>query len=297
MSYLKYLEAESIHIIREVVSETENPVMLYSIGKDSSVMLHLAKKAFYPGKIPFKILHVDTGWKFQEMYKFRDMVAKELSLDLIIYKNKSGFKNNINPFTFETSYYTKMMKTEALKQALKEGNFNAAFIGARRDEEKSRAKERIFSFRNSNHQWDYKNQRLELWNLFNTRINKNESIRIYPLSNWTELDIWEYIFRENIKVVPLYFSKSRRVVKRKDSIILIDDDRFVFQKGEKIEYDNIRFRTLGCYPLTSAVKSLSSNVKEIILEILSHENSERNGRLIDHDNPSSMEKKKIEGYF
>lgn len=297
MNYLNSLESESIHIIREVMSETKNPVMLYSIGKDSSVMLHLARKAFFPGKLPFKILHIDTGWKFQQMYSFRDKIVKKLSLDLIIHKNISGFKKNINPFDYEASYYTKKMKTEALISALCKENFDAALIGARRDEEKSRSKERIFSFRSSNNQWDYKNQRPELWNLYNAKIHKNETMRIYPLSNWTELDVWEYIYKEHIDVVPLYFSKKRPVVYRNNSILMIDDNRFPINADEKIKYQNIRFRTLGCYPLTAGIKSNATNVKEIILETLSHKNSERNGRLIDHDNLSSMEIKKVHGYF
>jgi sulfate adenylyltransferase subunit 2 len=292
MFFLDQLEAESIYILREVVAETQNPVMLYSIGKDSSVMLHLAKKAFYPSKIPFKILHVDTGWKFKEMYSFRDKVASMFSLDLVVYKNIDGFNKKINPFDYDSSYYTNIMKTDALKQALNEGDFDVAFIGARRDEEKSRAKERIFSFRSESHQWDPKNQRPELWNLYNTKLNKGESIRVFPLSNWTEIDIWEYIHKEKIDVVPLYFSKVRPTVFREGSLLMIDDNRMPIKTDEKIENKNIRFRTLGCYPLTAAITSRANNTPEIIKELLIDKQSERSGRIIDHDNNFSMEQKK-----
>ncbi len=297
LNYLKHLEQESIHIIREAVAEAENPVMMYSIGKDSSVMLHLAMKAFYPAKLPFPLLHVDTTWKFREMTKFRDKRVKELGLDLLIHINQNGIQKGINPFTDGSKIHTDVMKTEGLKQALDKYKFDVIFGGARRDEEKSRAKERVFSFRDKNHRWNPKNQRPELWNLYNAKIHKGESIRVFPLSNWTELDVWLYIHKENIPVVPLYFAKERPVVKRDGALLMVDDDRFVFQDGEKIEDMTVRFRTLGCYPLTGAVESSANTLEQIIEEMLSAKTSERQGRLIDADQSGSMEKKKIEGYF
>ena len=297
LSHLDYLESESIHIIREVLSESENPVMLYSIGKDSAVMLHLALKAFYPNVPPFPLLHVDTGWKFKMMYEFRNQIAKKTGMKLLIHKNQEGVKMNINPFDSGSKKHTDIMKTIALKQALDEMEFDVAFGGARRDEEKSRAKERIFSFRDSFHRWDPKNQRPEVWNLYNGRKNKGESIRAFPLSNWTELDIWEYIYRENIEIVPLYFAAPRPVVVRKSGILMVDDNRFQFEKDDKIQIKKVRFRTLGCYPLTNAMESDASDLSSIILEILNSRVSERQGRLIDNDESASMEKKKVEGYF
>ena len=296
-THLKQLEAESIHIIREVVAEFENPVMLYSIGKDSSVMLHLALKAFYPAKLPFPLMHVDTTWKFREMIEFRDHMAREHGFDLLVYTNQEGVRQGVNPFTHGSALYTDIMKTEGLKQALDKYKFDAAFGGARRDEEKSRAKERIFSFRTSSHRWDPKNQRPELWNLYNARVNKGESIRAFPLSNWTELDIWQYIYLEKIPIVPLYYSKERPVVERDGMLIMVDDGRLQLQPGEKIEMKSVRFRTLGCYPLTGAVESTAATLPEIIQEMLLTKTSERQGRLIDHDQAGSMEKKKQEGYF
>ncbi len=297
LTHLKQLEAESIHIIREVVAEFENPVMLYSIGKDSSVMLHLALKAFYPAKLPFPLMHVDTTWKFREMIEFRDRMAHEHGFDLLVYTNQEGAQQGVNPFTHGSALYTDVMKTEGLKQALDKYKFDAAFGGARRDEEKSRAKERIFSFRTSNHRWDPKNQRPELWNLYNARVNKGESIRAFPLSNWTELDIWQYIYLENIPIVPLYYSKERPVVERDGMLIMVDDDRMELLPGEKVEMKSVRFRTLGCYPLTGAVESTAATLPDIIQEMLLTRTSERQGRLIDHDQAGSMEKKKQEGYF
>ncbi len=297
MSHLDALEAEAIHIMREVVAEAENPVMLYSIGKDSSVMLHIARKAFHPGKIPFPIMHIDTMWKFSEMIDFRDNIAKELDLDMIVHINPEGKKMGMNPFEYGSSKHTDLMKTEGLKQALDKYQFDVAFGGARRDEEKSRAKERIFSFRTSKHRWDPKNQRPELWNLYNTRKNKGESIRVFPLSNWTELDIWQYIHLEKIPIVPLYFSKERPVVERDGTLILVDDDRLPLTKGEKPMMKSVRFRTLGCYQLTGAVESEADTLPEIIQEMLLTTTSERQGRTIDHDSNASMEKKKQEGYF
>ena len=297
VSHLDHLESESIHIIREVLSESENPVMLYSIGKDSAVMLHLALKAFYPNVPPFPLLHVDTGWKFQMMYEFRDKVAKKTGMQLLVHKNQDGVDMNINPFDSGSQKHTEIMKTVALKQALDKMKFDVAFGGARRDEEKSRAKERIFSFRDSNHRWDPKNQRPEVWNLYNGRKNNGESIRVFPLSNWTELDIWEYIYRENIDIVPLYYAAPRPVVVRKEGILMVDDNRFKFENGDKIEIKKVRFRTLGCYPLTNAMESEASDLSSIILEILNSRVSERQGRLIDNDESASMEKKKVEGYF
>ncbi|MBQ0724351.1 MAG: sulfate adenylyltransferase subunit CysD [Cycloclasticus sp.] len=297
LTHLEQLEAESIHIIREVAAEFDNPVLLYSIGKDSAVMLHLAMKAFYPGKLPFPILHVDTTWKFKEMIEFRDQYVKKLGVNLISYSNQDGVRNNINPFTHGSKKYTDVMKTDALKQALSRYEFDAAFGGARRDEEKSRAKERIYSFRDSNHRWDPKNQRPELWHLYNGRIHKGESIRVFPLSNWTELDVWQYIYLQDIPIVPLYLAKKRPVVERDGTLIMVDDDRLVLKKNEKIVMKSVRFRTLGCYPLTGAVESEASTLPEIIQEMLLATTSEREGRLIDHDQAGSMEDKKREGYF
>ena len=297
MSHLDALEAEAIHIMREVVAEAENPVMLYSIGKDSSVMLHLARKAFYPGKIPFPIMHIDTMWKFSEMIDFRDKTAKELDLDLIVHINPEGKEMDMNPFTYGSSKHTDMMKTDGLKQALDKYQFDVAFGGARRDEEKSRAKERIFSFRTSKHRWDPKNQRPELWNIYNSRKNAGESIRVFPLSNWTELDIWQYIHLEKIPIVPLYLSKERPVVERDGSLILVDDERLPLKSGEKPMVKSVRFRTLGCYPLSGAVESEATTLPKIIQEMLLTTTSERQGRTIDHDSNASMEKKKQEGYF
>ncbi|MBG6206578.1 sulfate adenylyltransferase subunit 2 [Labrenzia sp. EL_126] len=297
LSNLKRLEAESIHIIREVAAEFSNPVMLYSIGKDSGVMLHLAMKAFYPSKPPFPLLHVDTTWKFREMIQFRDETAKCLGLDLLIYTNPEGLQKNINPFDHGSSVHTHIMKTEALKQALDKYGFDAAFGGARRDEEKSRAKERMFSFRNASHGWDPKNQRPELWNLYNARVAKGESIRAFPLSNWTELDIWQYILTENIPMVPLYLAAMRPVVERDGMLIMVDDDRMKLNPGEIIQEKKVRFRTLGCYPLTGAIESDADTLPAIVREMLIARTSERQGRLIDKDESASMEKKKREGYF
>ena len=297
MSHLDALEAEAIHIMREVVAEAENPVMLYSVGKDSSVMLHLARKAFHPGKIPFPIMHIDTMWKFSEMIDFRDKTAKDLGVDLIVHINPEGKEMGMNPFIHGSSKHTDVMKTDGLKQALDKHQFDVAFGGARRDEEKSRAKERIFSFRTSKHRWDPKNQRPELWNLYNSRKNQGESIRVFPLSNWTELDIWQYIHLEKIPIVPLYFSKERPVVERDGTLILVDDDRIPLTEGEKPMMKSVRFRTLGCYPLTGAVESEADTLSEIIQEMLLTTTSERQGRTIDHDSNASMEKKKQEGYF
>ena len=297
LSHIDKLESESIHIIREVASEFVNPVMLYSIGKDSSVMLHLAQKAFYPSKIPFKLMHIDTTWKFKEMIKFRDDIAKKYDLDLLVHINQEGVRNNINPISSGSKIHTDVMKTQSLIQALDKYKFDAAFGGARRDEEKSRAKERIFSFRDKKHRWDPKNQKPELWNLFNTNIDKGESVRVFPLSNWTEIDIWQYIYQENIPLVPLYFSKIRSVIRRNDMMIMVDDDRLKIKENEKIEQKKVRFRTLGCYPLTAAVESDATTVEEIIIELLESKYSERQGRLIDNDQIGSMEKKKQEGYF
>lgn len=297
LTHLKQLEAESIHIIREVAAAFENPVMLYSIGKDSSVMLHLARKAFYPGRLPFPLLHVDTGWKFREMIAFRDAQAKKLGLDLIAHMNEEGVKAGINPFDHGSEKHTDIMKTQALKQALNGHRFDAAFGGARRDEEKSRAKERVFSFRDSNHVWDPRNQRPELWNLYNTHINKGESIRVFPLSNWTELDIWQYIYLNEIDIVPLYFAKRRPVVNVDGVDILVDDDRMPLRKEQPVTIKKVRFRTLGCYPLTGAVESDAETLPDIIREMLLTTSSERQGRLIDSDQAASMEQKKRQGYF
>ena len=297
LSHIDKLESESIHIIREVASEFDNPVMLYSIGKDSSVMLHLARKAFYPSKIPFKLMHIDTTWKFKEMINFRDEIAKKYNLDLLIHINQEGVRNNINPISSGSKIHTDVMKTQSLIQSLDKYKFDAAFGGARRDEEKSRAKERIFSFRDKKHRWDPKNQKPELWNLFNTKIDKGESVRVFPLSNWTEIDIWQYIYQENIPLVPLYFSKIRPIIRRNNMMIMVDDDRLKIKENEKIEQKKVRFRTLGCYPLTAAVESDATTVEEIIIELLESKYSERHGRLIDNDQIGSMEKKKQEGYF
>jgi sulfate adenylyltransferase subunit 2 len=297
LSHLERLEAESIHIIREVAAECEKPVMLYSIGKDSAVMLHLAMKAFYPAKPPFPLMHVDTRWKFRDMYDLRDTTAKKLGLDLIVHVNPEGIEKDINPFDHGSALHTHIMKTEGLKQALDKYGFDAAFGGARRDEEKSRAKERIFSFRDSRHRWDPKNQRPELWNIYNARKNKGESIRVFPLSNWTELDIWQYIHRENIEIVPLYFAKERPIVWRDGQIILVDDERMRLQPGEQPEMRKVRFRTLGCYPLTGGIDSTAETLLDIIEEMLVTTTSERQGRVIDKDASASMEKKKQEGYF
>jgi len=297
LTHLKRLEAESIQIMREVAAEAENPVMLYSIGKDSAVMLHLAMKAFYPSLPPFPVMHVDTTWKFREMIEFRDNLTKELGLELIVHTNEEGVKEGIGPFTHGSAYHTDVMKTQALKQALDKYGFDAAFGGARRDEEKSRAKERIFSFRSAQHRWDPKNQRPELWNIYNTRKAKGESIRVFPLSNWTELDIWQYIHLENIPIVPLYLAKERPVVKRDGQLIMVDDDRMPLRDGETPEMKMVRFRTLGCYPLTGAVESTANTLEDVIQEMLLTKSSERQGRVIDHDSAASMEKKKQEGYF
>jgi len=298
LTHLKQLEAESIHIIREVVAEFENPVMLYSIGKDSSVMVHLALKAFAPAKPPFPLMHIDTTWKFREMYAMRDgWAAQELGLKLIVHVNQEGLKQGINPITHGSKVHTDIMKTESLKQALTKYQFDAAFGGARRDEEKSRAKERVFSFRDQFHRWDPKNQRPELWNLYNSRVHKGESIRVFPLSNWTELDVWQYIHLEKIPIVPLYFAKERPVVWRDGMMIMRDDDRMPLRPGEQPEMRKVRFRTLGCYPLSAAVDSEATTLPEIIQEMLLTTTSERQGRVIDHDQSGSMEKKKREGYF
>ncbi|HEX2668869.1 MAG TPA: sulfate adenylyltransferase subunit CysD [Gammaproteobacteria bacterium] len=297
LNHLKELEAESIHIIREVAAEFERPVMMYSIGKDSSVMLHLALKAFHPGKLPFPLLHVDTTWKFRDMIRFRDETAKRLGLELIVNVNQEGVKAGMNPFDHGSKKYTDVMKTESLKMALTKYQFDAAFGGARRDEEKSRAKERVYSFRDKNHRWDPKNQRPELWNLYNGRINKGESIRVFPLSNWTELDVWQYIYLEKIPVVPLYFAKPRPVVDRDGALIMVDDERMRLNPGEKPRMEMVRFRTLGCYPLSGAVRSEAVTLPQIIQEMLLTRTSERQGRMIDHDQAGSMEEKKREGYF
>ncbi|MBI6217971.1 sulfate adenylyltransferase subunit CysD [Proteus sp. DFP240708] len=297
LTHLQQLEAESIYILREVVAEFENPVMLYSIGKDSSVMLHLARKAFYPAKLPFPLLHVDTGWKFREMYEFRDKTAKEYGFELNVYRNPQGAEFGINPFIHGGAKHTDIMKTEGLKQALDKYGFDAAFGGARRDEEKSRAKERIYSFRDRKHRWDPKNQRPELWKNYNGQINKGESIRVFPLSNWTELDIWQYIYLENIDIVPLYFAKNRPVIERDGTLIMVDDDRIDLKPGEVITQQQVRFRTLGCWPLTGAIPSQAETLPAIIEEMLISTSSERQGRLIDSDQSASMELKKRQGYF
>ena len=297
LTHLKQLEAESIHIIREVAAEFENPVMLYSIGKDSSVMVRLAQKAFHPGRLPFPLLHVDTTWKFREMTEFRDRFCRENGFELIVYTNHEGLAAGASPFAWGSNKYTATMKTEALKQALNKHGFDAAFGGARRDEEKSRAKERVYSFRDRNHQWDPKNQRPELWNLYNGKVNKGESIRVFPLSNWTELDVWQYIHLEKIPIVPLYFAKERPVVTRDGVMIMVDDDRMKLNPGERPQMKRVRFRTLGCYPLTGAIESSATSLPEIIEEMLVARLSERQGRVIDYDESGSMEQKKREGYF
>jgi sulfate adenylyltransferase subunit 2 len=297
LTHLKELEAESIHIIREVAAEFERPVMLYSVGKDSAVMLHLTMKAFYPGKPPFPMMHVDTTWKFKEMIAFRDQMVEKLGLELLVHINQEGVDQGIGPFTHGSKKHTDVMKTDGLKQALDKYQFDAAFGGARRDEEKSRAKERVYSFRDKNHRWDPKNQRPELWNIYNGKIDKGESIRVFPLSNWTELDIWQYIHLENIPIVPLYFAKDRPVVNRNGMLIMVDDERMPIGPDEKVEMKKVRFRTLGCYPLTGAVESNATTLPEIIQEMLLTTTSERQGRLIDHDQSGSMEQKKREGYF
>ncbi|WP_269517842.1 sulfate adenylyltransferase subunit CysD [Alteromonas sp. BMJM2] len=297
ITHLKQLEAESIQIFREVAAEFDNPVMLYSVGKDSSVLLHLARKAFAPGKIPFPLLHVDTTWKFQEMIKFRDEQAEKHGFDLLVHINEEGVENGVGPFSHGSAKHTDIMKTQSLKQALNKYQFDAAFGGARRDEEKSRAKERVYSFRDSNHRWDPKNQRPELWNIYNSQVNKGESIRVFPMSNWTELDIWQYIYLENIDIPQLYLSKPRPVVERDGVLIMVDDDRMPLEEGEVPEMRSVRFRTLGCYPLTGAVESTAATLPEVIQEMLLTKTSERQGRVIDHDSSGSMEKKKMEGYF
>lgn len=297
MTHLKQLEAESIHIMREVVAEFENPVMLYSVGKDSSVMLHLAQKAFAPDVPPFPLMHVDTTWKFKEMIEFRDYMANKLGMKLIVHQNPEGLKMQISPFVHGSSVHTDVMKTQGLKQALDKYGFDAAFGGARRDEERSRAKERVYSFRDENHRWDPKNQRPELWNIYNGRIHQGESIRVFPLSNWTELDIWQYIYLENIEIPNLYFAKQRPVVERDGMLIMVDDERMALREGECISEKMVRFRTLGCYPLTGAIESQATTLPEIIQEMLLTTTSERQGRAIDHDSSGSMEKKKREGYF
>ncbi len=297
LTHLKQLEAESIHIIREVAAEFQNPVMLYSIGKDSAVMLHLARKAFYPGRLPFPVMHVDTGWKFREMYSFRERIVEEMDLDLLVHKNPEGVAQGIGPFTHGSAVHTDVMKTQGLKQALDKYGFDAAFGGARRDEEKSRAKERVYSFRDKHHRWDPKNQRPELWDIYNGKVHKGESIRVFPLSNWTELDIWQYIYLESIPIVPLYFAAKRPVVERNGSLIMVDDERMPLEEGEVPEEKMVRFRTLGCYPLTGAVESTAATLPEIIQEMLLTRTSERQGRVIDHDQAGSMEEKKRQGYF
>ena len=301
LTHLKQLEAESIHIIREVAAEFDNPVMLYSIGKDSAVMLHLARKAFYPGKLPFPVMHVDTQWKFQEMYRFRDRMVEEMGLELITHTNPDGIAQGINPFTHGSAKHTDVMKTEGLKQALDKYGFDAAFGGARRDEEKSRAKERVYSFRDSKHRWDPKNQRPELWSIYNGKVKKGESIRVFPLSNWTELDIWQYIHLEGIPIVPLYYAAEREVIEMNGALIMIDDERILehltAEQKASIQKKMVRFRTLGCYPLTGAVESTATTLPEIIQEMLLTRTSERQGRVIDHDQAGSMEEKKRQGYF
>ncbi|MCP4383468.1 MAG: sulfate adenylyltransferase subunit CysD [Hyphomicrobiales bacterium] len=297
LPHLQRLEAEAIFIMREVVANFERPVMLYSIGKDSSVMLHLARKAFYPAPPPFPLLHVDTTWKFREMIAFRDEMTRKYDLKLIVHTNQDGVARGVNPFDHGSSLYTQVMKTEALKEALNLGRYDAAFGGARRDEEKARAKERVFSFRSASHAWDPKNQRPELWSLFNTRVKPGESIRVFPLSNWTELDIWQYILSENIEIVPLYFAAERPVVTRSDQLIMVDDERMVLQPDEKPEMRMVRFRTLGCYPLTAAIDSNATTLASIVGEMFIARTSERQGRLIDHDEVGAMEMKKREGYF
>ncbi len=297
LTHIKQLEAESIHIIREVAAEFENPVMLYSIGKDSSVLLHLARKAFFPGGLPFPLLHVDTTWKFREMIAFRDRVARQFGLDLIVHTNNQGVADNVTPFTYGSKKYTDIMKTQALLQALEKHGFDAAFGGARRDEERSRAKERVYSIRDRNHRWDPKSQRPELWNLYNGNINRGEEVRVFPLSNWTEIDVWQYILAENIEIVSLYLAAKRPVVEREGTLIMVDDERMPLELGERPKQRMVRFRTLGCYPLSGAIESTARTLPEVIQEMLLATHSERQGRLIDHDAVSSMEQKKREGYF
>ena len=297
LTHIKQLEAESIHIIREVAAEFENPVLLYSIGKDSSVLLHLARKAFFPGGLPFPLLHVDTTWKFREMITFRDRVALQFGLDLIVHTNALGVADNVTPFTYGSKKYTDIMKTQALLQALEKHGFDAAFGGARRDEERSRAKERVYSIRDRNHRWDPKSQRPELWNLYNGNIDRGEEVRVFPLSNWTEIDVWQYILAENIEIVPLYLAAERPVVERDGTLIMVDDERMPLEPGERPEQRMVRFRTLGCYPLSGAIESTARTLPEVIQEMLLARHSERQGRLIDHDAVSSMEQKKREGYF
>ena len=297
VTHLRQLEAESIHIFREVAAEFDNPVMLYSVGKDSSVLLHLARKAFAPGKIPFPLLHVDTTWKFREMIEFRDKVAAKHDLDLLVHINQEGVDMGVGPFSHGSAKHTDIMKTQGLKQALNKYQFDAAFGGARRDEEKSRAKERVYSFRDENHRWDPKNQRPELWNIYNSQINQGESIRVFPMSNWTELDIWQYIYLENIEIPSLYLAKPRPVVERDGVLFMVDDERMPLEEGETPQMRSVRFRTLGCYPLTGAVESEADTLPEVIQEMLLTKTSERQGRVIDHDSSGSMEKKKMEGYF
>jgi len=297
LTHLKKLEAESIHIFREVAAEFDNPVMLYSVGKDSAVLLHLARKAFAPGKIPFPLLHVDTNWKFKEMIAFRDQMAKDYGFELLVHQNPEGIAMGMGPFTHGSATHTDVMKTQGLKQALNQYGFDAAFGGARRDEEKSRAKERVYSFRDDKHRWDPKSQRPELWNIYNGKVHKGESIRVFPLSNWTELDIWQYIYLESIPIVPLYLAEKRPVVERDGTLIMVDDDRMPIADDEEIQMKSVRFRTLGCYPLTGAVESTATTLPEIIQEMLLTKTSERQGRVIDHDSAGSMEKKKMEGYF
>ena len=297
LTHLKQLEAESIHIIREVVAEFERPVMLYSIGKDSSVLLHLAKKAFFPGPLPFPLLHVDTTWKFRAMIEFRNRIAREQGLELIVHTNAQGVADNVTPFTYGSKKYTDIMKTQALLAALDEHGFDAAFGGARRDEEKSRAKERVYSVRDGGHRWDPKNQRPELWRLYNGNINRGEEVRVFPLSNWTELDVWQYVYLEGIEIVPLYFAEKRPVVERDGTLIMVDDERMKLEAGEEPQLRSVRFRTLGCYPLSGAIESEASTLPEVIQEMLIARHSERQGRLIDYDATGSMEQKKREGYF
>ncbi|HCF79186.1 MAG: sulfate adenylyltransferase subunit CysD [Glaciecola sp.] len=297
ITHLKQLEAESIHIFREVAAEFDNPVMLYSVGKDSSVLLHLARKAFAPGKIPFPLLHVDTTWKFREMIEFRDRMADKHNLDLLVHINQEGVDAGVGPFSHGSAKHTDIMKTNSLKQALNKYKFDAAFGGARRDEEKSRAKERVYSFRDEHHRWDPKNQRPELWNIYNSQVNKGESIRVFPMSNWTELDIWQYIYLENIEIPSLYLAKPRPVVERDGTLFMVDDERMPLAEGETPMMKSVRFRTLGCYPLTGAVESTADTLPEVIQEMLLTTTSERQGRVIDHDSSGSMEKKKMEGYF
>lgn len=297
LKHLQVLEAEAIHVMREVVAQCERPVMMYSIGKDSSVMLHLARKAFFPGRLPFPLLHIDTTWKFREMIAFRERIADELGVEVLVHTNPDGLRDGINPFDHGSRNYTDVMKTQALKQALTAGRFDGVFGGARRDEEKSRAKERVFSFRDVNHRWDPKNQRPELWNLYNGRVGRGESVRVFPLSNWTELDIWQYVYLESIEIVSLYYSAPRPVVERDGVLIMVDDSRFRFNEGEEAEERWVRFRTLGCYPLSGAVESRATTLPEIIQEMLLATRSEREGRVIDFDQAGSMEAKKVEGYF